>query len=86
MNGYTVDLVRAARRELQRLPASVVQRIVTALRELENDPRPRGSLKLEGTEATYRIRVGRYRIIYDVDDRSRSVLVSRIRHRKDAYQ
>ena len=84
--GYTVDLAPAARRELQRLPTSVVQRVIAALRGLQNNARPHDSVKLEGSETTYRIRVGPYRVIYEVDEHARSVLITRIRHRKDAYQ
>ena len=78
--------IRSARRELERLPAQAVERVVRAVRRLEIDPHPRSSRKLAGSEATYRIRVGDYRVIYEVDDAGRGVLVTRVRHRKDAYQ
>lgn len=86
MNPYAVALARSANRELSRLPAAVVERIARALDRLEHDPRPRGSQKLAGSESTYRLRVGDYRVIYEVDDEARSVVVTRVRHRKDAYQ
>lgn len=86
MNRYHVAFARAARRELERLPAAIVQRIIEAIRRLASDPRPRGSRKLAGDEATNRIRVGAYRVIYEIDDAAREVLVTHVRHRKDAYQ
>jgi mRNA interferase RelE/StbE len=54
------------------------------LLKLADNPRPHGSLKLQG-EDLYRIRVGSYRVIYEIHDAQVLVLVVRIRHRKDAY-
>jgi mRNA interferase RelE/StbE len=53
---------------------------------LAEDPRPAGSKKLKGSDESYRIRVGDYRVIYDVLDVIRIVLIQRVRHRKDAYR
>ena len=86
MNGYEVAFARSARRELEKLPSAAVARILPAIRDLSANPRPNGSRKLGGEQATYRIRVGDYRVIYEVDDATRQVLVTRVRHRKDAYQ
>jgi mRNA interferase RelE/StbE len=86
VNGYAVELSRAVEGELERLPAKVLRRIVASIDSLENNPRPRGAIKLKGSEASFRIRVGQYRVIYTVDDDSRMVNVTRVRHRKDAYQ
>jgi mRNA interferase RelE/StbE len=83
---YTVEFVRSARRELEQLPAQVVTRVVRAVRALQEVPRPRGSRKLAGEEVTYRLRVGQYRVVYEVDDHNRGVLITRVRHRKEAYQ
>ena len=63
-----------------------MRRIFGAIRELAAEPRPRGSRKLAGDDAPYRIRIGDYRVIYEVDDVTREILVTRVRHRKDAYQ
>ncbi len=86
MTLYAVILADSARRELERLPAQTVQRILHAVTELRDNSRPLGSKKIVGSESTYRIRVGQYRVIYEVDDHQRIVLVTRIRHRKDAYR
>jgi mRNA interferase RelE/StbE len=53
---------------------------------LADDPTPRGSAKLAGAEALYRIRVGDYRVIFGVNHASRQVIIHYIRHRKDAYR
>lgn len=86
MNGYSIEFARAVRRELERLPTKVVDRVMRAVRRLRDNPRPRGCRKLTGDEATYRIRIGDYRVVYEIGDETRSILVTRVRHRKDAYQ
>ena len=60
---YDVSVSPSAKKELERVPKSVQDRIVKAFDALADDPRPHGCLKLEGTDDQYRIRVGNYRIV-----------------------
>ena len=83
---YRVDLTPAARKELRRLDAPAQQRILGKIVALENQPRPAGTKKLQGEEPQYRIRVGDYRIVYEVYDRELFVLVIRVAHRSVAYR
>ena len=83
---YRVELLPAARRDLKRLPQPAQRRIVLALRELEDEPRPAGVVKLTGDENLWRIRVGEYRVLYEIHDNRLLVLVLRIGHRKDVYR
>lgn len=85
MAAYRVEVAGGGRRDLQRLAPSVLERVYRVLIALGDDPRPAGSEKLIGLEA-YRIRVGDYRAIYEVDDRARLVTVSRVRHRREVYR
>jgi mRNA interferase RelE/StbE len=62
------------------------QRIVAEIRLLADDPRPPGCEKLAGEGDRYRIRVGRYRVIYLIGDRELLVVVVRVGHRKDVYR
>lgn len=62
------------------------QRIVAGIRSLADDPRPPGCEKLAGEDDRYRIRVGRYRVIYSVGDGELLVVVVRVGHRKDVYR
>ena len=62
------------------------QRIVAGIRLLADDPRPPGCEKLAGEDDRYRIRVGRYRVIYSVGDGELLVVVVRLGHRKDVYR
>jgi len=82
---YTVRLKPRAERELDRLPLAVARRIWHKLLALEKEPRPRGAIKLEGTDG-HRIRIGDYRVVYLVDDRERVVDVIRIAHRREVYR
>jgi mRNA interferase RelE/StbE len=86
MNGYRVEYARSARKELESLPAPIVEAVLEATRALAAEPRPPGARKLRGSDATHRLRIGDYRVIYEVDDRTKLVLITRVRHRKDAYR
>lgn len=85
---YQVSLQPTALRELATLPIAVQRRIGRAIDALAIDPRPRGSKQLVGrpTERIWRIRVGDYRVLYDIRDAELIVLVIRIGHRREVYR
>lgn len=83
---YEVQLVVSARRELLKLPARIRVRLADAIRALAADPRPPGCKKLAGSAEYFRIRVGDYRILYEVRDREVVVLVIKVGHRRDVYR
>jgi mRNA interferase RelE/StbE len=83
---YSVLLERAAERDLSRLSAEIHDRVVTALQQLGINPRPPGCRKLVGGQDDWRIRVGDYRIVYEIVDETRTIRVNRIRHRRDVYR
>jgi len=83
---YRVIVERSAEKDLRRLPLDMRFRVADALRSLANDPRRVGSRKLAGTKHDWRIRVGDYRVIYEIADSIRVVRVYRVRHRRDAYR
>ena len=85
MARYRVELKPSARKELTRLPAQLIERIVPRLENLSFDPRPPGCKKLKGGDNEWRIRVGDYRVVYMIDDANRLVEVTRIRHRSEVY-
>ncbi len=82
---YEVRIKSSAKKELKSLPKDAISRIISAIRELGNTPRPDGCKKLHNRE-DYRIREGDYRILYFIDDQLRVVQVVSIAHRKDAYR
>lgn len=84
---YTVQLERRAEREMRNLPRNVISCIDATFQQLENNPRPPGVVKLSGqTGDSWRIRVGAYRILYQIDDKNYRVKVYRIKHRGRAYR
>ena len=83
---YQVVVERAAEKDLKRLSAEIRSRVATALRSLAENPRPSGSRKLAGTKHDWRVRVGDYRIIYEIADVIRVVRIQRIRHRREVYR
>ena len=86
MSTYRVRLAASAEKELRGLPKNVIARIFPSLEELSSVSRPRGCKKLKGGDKEWRIRVGDYRIVYVIDDTARTVDVSRIAHRSEAYK
>jgi mRNA interferase RelE/StbE len=84
---YRLLIKASAAKELEAVGAKADrQRIVEKARALAADPRPPGSEKLAGYEDRYRVRQGRYRIIYLVDDGRGEVTIFKIGHRKDVYR
>jgi len=61
-------------------------RIVKRIQALAENPRPPGCEKLEGSDHTYRVRQGDYRILYDIDDEAGTIVIIKVRHRKDVYR
>lgn len=86
MREYAIVFARSARRELDKLPDSVVDRILPRIEELSTNPRPHGCRKIKGSDNLWRIRVGDYRVIYSIDDRRQIVDIVTVRHRSDAYK
>ena len=82
---YSVFIRRSAQKFLARMPGEARTRAVKAIRALGDRPRPAGAKKLSGRDA-WRIRVGTYRIIYEIRDDRLVVAVVTIGHRKDVYR
>lgn len=82
---YAILVERYAQKQLLKLDKKVIPTIKTVIAGLAEDPRPQGFIKLKGEDA-YRIRVGNYRIIYEIDDDKIIVTVITVGHRKDVYK
>ncbi len=82
---YSVFILRRAQKELAKLPAGTYERIRDAIRNLSENPRPGRCRKLINREG-WRIRVGDYRVIYEIDDERQIVTVLHIGHRRDVYR
>ena len=85
MNNYRVAVAASAEKELHALPTKVISRVLARLERLAVSPRPPGCKKLKGGDTQWRIRVGDYRIVYEIDDTAKTVDVTRIGHRRRVY-
>lgn len=85
MDRYTVVLSKKAQKQLDKISDNIAAPIFTVIAALEKYPRPQGCKKLKGRDG-YRIRVGDYRIIYDIQDLQLIVDVVTVGHRKDVYR
>ena len=83
---YKVLLRPAAQRDLDRMERRVCERLLRAILALETEPRPRGARKLVGGKKEWRLRVGVWRVLYEIDDEEKVVRIFRVRHRRDAYR
>lgn len=86
MDYYQVEFTRSAVKELRKIDRQFIPRITEAVDALCSNSRPDSCKKLAGADHSYRIRVGDYRIIYDIQDSTLVILVIRVRHRRDAYR
>ncbi|MFG6474755.1 type II toxin-antitoxin system RelE/ParE family toxin [Microbacterium sp. P06] len=82
---YQVDFTTAAARDVKKLPRPARDRVLSAIGQLSAEPRPPGAKKLVGEKTAWRIRVGDYRVIYDILDDLLTVTVVRAGHRRDVY-
>lgn len=85
MPSYRLEISRTAEQQLRKLPRREQERVVAAILPLASDPRPRGSRKLSGYDDVFRLRVGRYRVLYSVEQRRLVVIVLKIGHRREVY-
>jgi len=83
---YRVFLERAAEKDLKQLSAQLHNRVISAIRKLVRNPRPAGCRKLTGGDNDWRIRVGEYRVVYEIDDAAKIIRVNRVRHRREVYR
>ena len=83
---YRLIIKRSAERDLRRLPRELFLRLNKQILALREEPRPAGVRKMEGSVSDWRLRVGDYRLLYEVNDTERTVTIVRVRHRRDVYR
>ncbi len=86
MTSYNICFKPSVEKDLRPLPKSVVARVIGQIENLKTEPFPRQALKLTGTERLYRLRVGDYRIVYELDVPAKQVTIHYIRHRREVYR
>lgn len=86
MDVYNIDFKPSVEKDLDKLPNSILKRVWKHFEKLKTNPFPVGSLKLSAAEKLYRIRIGDYRIVYDVNTISNIVMIHYVRHRNEVYR
>lgn len=86
MTAYRVEFTTAAAKEIRKLDPQIRRRILVGIAELEREPRPQGVRKLSGYDNAWRVRIGDYRVLYEVIDDEVIVTVVRVAHRRDVYE
>ncbi len=82
---YSIEIKHSAEKEIKKLDKQDLKRILQKLDELAFNPRGHDSIKLSN-ESKYRVRVGKYRILYEIFDQTLIIVVVKIAHRKDVYK
>ena len=83
---YKIEFTKGANKQLKKLPSDIKERIDLSIQELAAEPRPNGVKKLANEDSLYRIRVGDYRVIYQILDTILLVTVIKVKHRRDVYK
>jgi mRNA interferase RelE/StbE len=81
-----VEFLKSAARQLAALPTDRQRNLAQHIDRLRESASPIGSMKLEGDDRLHRLRVGDYRVVYDVDEPAKVVTVVKIGHRRDVYR
>jgi len=83
---YEIFIKPSAKKELEKSPTEIKNRLKEKIDYLAENPRPKGTRKIKGGQGDhYRVRVGDYRIIYSINDKEKSVVVFRVKHRGEVY-
>lgn len=87
MASFNLRIANSVDKDLRQIDRDEIPRLYEAIRALTKDPFPEGKFKkLHGADWSFRVRVGDYRILYEVDMDTKAILVFRVRHRKDVYR
>jgi mRNA interferase RelE/StbE len=83
---YAVEISSLAARQIKKLSPDIQQQVLAELAGLAEQPRPDGVTKLKGENNVYRVRVKKYRIVYEIFDDQLIILVVRVAHRREVYR
>jgi mRNA interferase RelE/StbE len=83
---YTISVTKSIQKELDNLPNDVKARVYSKILQLSEYSRPDGVTKLKGYENEYRIRIGDYRVRYEILDEDETVLLLQCKHRREVYK
>jgi mRNA interferase RelE/StbE len=82
---YRIIVPKTVQKQINKLPNTIQARVIESLLSLKETPRPSNSLKMKNSQG-YRLRVGDYRVLYDIDDKTQTMTLRRVAHRRDIYR
>lgn len=83
---YKLLIENSAIKDFDDINQKELTRIALKINQLKAEPRPHGAIKLKNTENDYRIRIGDYRVVYEINDSSKTITIFRAKHRKNVYR
>jgi mRNA interferase RelE/StbE len=83
---YEIMITKTIQKQLDNLPNNIQERVYEKIAQLAEEPRPDGVFKLKGYDNEYRIRIGDYRLVYEIRDEQLIVLLVQCKHRRDVYK
>ncbi len=86
MASYSFNFKPSVEKDLQSLSKSLVSRVMERIESLKDEPFPRQAIRFSGAERLYHLRVGEYRIVYEVDIQIKQVTIHYVRHRREVYR
>lgn len=86
MGSFKIDIKRSFEKDIIRLDRKLIPGIVEAIENLSQNPFSEQTKKLKGAESTYRLRIGDYRLLYQIDLKDKRIIIYYVRQRKDAYK
>lgn len=86
MADYSVEFVASAAKECRSLPVDLKHRVGLTVDSLSDSPFPMGVRKLHRQRRLHGVRAGQYRVVHEIDEQRKLVLVIKIRHRREAYR
>jgi mRNA interferase RelE/StbE len=82
---YQIIIPKTVTKQLEKLPQSIHNKIIENIIILQENPRPTNSLKMKNNEG-YRLKIGDYRVLYDIDDKTLLITLRRVGHRREIYR
>tara|TARA_B110000908_G_scaffold42833_1_gene52140 strand:- start:552 stop:818 length:267 start_codon:yes stop_codon:yes gene_type:complete len=86
MESFLIEWRKSTKKDLRRIAVIEVRKIVAAVNDLASDPRPHGCTKIQGSDLAYRIRIGDYRVVYEIYENRLVIEIVRVSHRRDGYR
>ena len=86
MANYSISFKRSVEKDLRHLPRDLISRVMEKIENLKSEPFPAQSIRISGAERLYRLRVGDYRIVYEVDSKRREITIHHVRDRSVVYR